>query len=199
MGKTAAKGSMRISKAGTWNKPGQGGFTLLELIVTLLLITIVLSFTLPKIGNVLYSTDLRESVRQLRALLTAARSLAVAEGIPRRIVCDLSKGEIHVERAVYHKEGEIETVRYEMDSSILIHRYTLPRHVKIEDVITESGDKITEGTATLRIGINGMIFGNRIHLLQKEKQYTLVINPLTGRITVEQGYTEETRNADNGE
>jgi len=189
---------MRISRVGTWNRSGQGGFTLLELIVTLLLITIILSLTLPKIGNLLYSTDLRESVRQLRALLTAARSLATTEGIERRVVCDLAGGEIHIERAVYHKEDDIETVRYEADPSILLHRYTLPRQVKIEDVITESGDKITEGTATLRIGINGMIFGNRIHLVQEGKQYTLVINPLTGRITIEEGYTEEARNADNG-
>jgi len=189
---------MRILKVGIWNKPGQEGFTLLELIVTLLLITIILGLTLPRIGNVLYSTDLKGSVRQLRAVLTAARSLATTEGIPRRIVCNLSKGEVHVERAVYHEEGGIQTVRYEADTSILIHRYTLPRHVKIEDVITETGDKITEGTATLRIATNGMIFGNRIHLLQEEKQYTLVINPLTGRITVEEGYTEETQNAGQG-
>jgi len=185
-------------KAGTWNNPGQEGFTLLELIVTLLLIAVILGFTLPKIGNVLYSTDLKKSVRQLRALLTAARSMATTEGIPRRIVCDLSKGEIRVEREVRLKEEGIETVRYEADSSILIHHYTLPPHVEIEDVITETGEKQTEGKANLRIGINGMIFGNRIHLLQNEEQYTLVINPLTGRVTVEEGYTEEILNAENG-
>lgn len=196
--KTAAKGSMRISKAGTCNKSGPEGFTLLELIVTLLLIAIILSFTLPKIGNVLYSTDLKKSVRQLRALLTVARSKATTEGIPRRIVCDISKGEIYVEREVRHEEEGLETVRYEADPSILIHRYTLPPHVAIEDVITETGEKQTEGKANLRIGVNGMIFGNRIHLTQNEEQYTLVINPLTGRVTVEEGYTEEILNEETG-
>ncbi len=189
---------MRILKVGTWNKNNQEGFTLLELIVTLLLIVIVMGFTLPKIGNAIYSTDLKKSVRQLRALLTVARSKATTEGIPRRIVCDLAKGEIHVEREVRHEEEGMETVRYEADTAILIHHYTLPPHVEIEDVITETGEKATEGTANLRIGINGMIFGNRIHLLQDEEQYTLVINPLTGRVTVEEGYTEEILNAENG-
>jgi prepilin-type N-terminal cleavage/methylation domain-containing protein len=167
------------------------GFTLIELTVTLLLIVIVLGFALPKLGNVIYATDLKRSVRQLRALLTVARSEATTEGIPRRVSCDIGKKEIKIQREVRDETELGDAVHYEDDNSILVHTLQLPSDVEIEDVITETGDKETSGTAYLHIGINGMISGNVIHLTKDDDRFTLLINPLTGRVTIKEGYQEE--------
>lgn len=168
-----------------------GGFTLIELTVTLLLITIIVGITLPKIGDAIYSTNLKHSVRQLRALITLARSKATLERIPRRVVCDMAKGEIRIELEM-RDEGEGQVIfTYEPDTSLMMRTYRLPDGVKIEDVITETGDKETSGAAHLRIAPNGLVTGNFIHLRKGEEQYTLYINPLTGRVTIEEGYREE--------
>ncbi len=169
------------------------GFTLIELTVTLLIITIILAITLPKIGNAIFSSDLNHSVRQLRALLSVARNNAILERVPRRIVCDIPKGEIRIEREIRKQNDDQDTVRYERDRSVLIHTFRLPAGVKIEDVITETGEKELNGIATLRIGVNGTIAGNLIHLKKKGEPVTLKINPLTGRVTIEKGYIEEYR------
>ncbi len=176
----------------------QGGFTLIELTVTLLLITIIVGITLPRIGDAIYSTNLKHSVRQLRALITLARSKATLERIPRRVVCDMAKGEIRIERVMRDEGlGEV-TFTYEPDTSLMIRTYRLPDGVKFEDVITETGDKETSGEAHLRIASNGLVTGNFIHLRKGEQQYTLYINPLTGRVTIEEGYREEFRVAGQG-
>ncbi len=176
------------------NNPGrcrQDGFTLIELTVTLLLITIMVGITLPRIGDAIYSTNLKHSVRQLRALITLARSKATLERIPRRVVCDMTQGEIRIEREM-RDEGEGQVIfTYEPDTSLMMRAYRLPEGVKMEDVITETGEKETSGTAHLRIAPNGLVTGNFIHLRKGEEQYTLHINPLTGRVTIEEGYREE--------
>jgi prepilin-type N-terminal cleavage/methylation domain-containing protein len=172
------------------------GFTLIELIVTLLIISVVIGFVLPKIGNRLYSSDLKHSLRELKAILSVARSMATSERIPRRIVCDIPNGEIRIERELRNEGEEFDMVEYEPDNSVLMRTYRLPDNVKIEDVITETGEKEMDGEAYLRINPNGTIAGNFIHLRKEKEQFTLNINPLTGKVTIEEGYIEEYKIAD---
>jgi prepilin-type N-terminal cleavage/methylation domain-containing protein len=167
------------------------GFTLIELVVTLFIISVIVGFALPKIGDQIYSSDLKRSVRRLKAVLFMARSLATSDRIPRRIICDIPKSEIRIERVI-REDGEYGIIEsYEKENSALIRVYQFPEGVKIEDVITGTGEKKGEGEAYFRINPNGMISGDRIHLAKDEKQFTLVINRLTGGITIEEGYIEE--------
>lgn len=167
------------------------GFTLIELMVTLMIMSVLMGFALPKLGNIIYSSDLKRSLRQLKAILFVARSQATADRVPRRIVCDIDKGEIRIQREVQEELEDVTMVEYEASSSVLIKTYRLPEGVEIEDVINEAGDKEIDGEAFLRIGSNGIIQGNIIHLRKGDDQYTLRINALTGRVTIEEGYIEE--------
>jgi prepilin-type N-terminal cleavage/methylation domain-containing protein len=191
---------MRISKAGILNKyphtrtnlsDSHSGFTLIELTVTLLIVSVILGFVLPRIGNMVYSSDLKQSVRQLRAILSVARSLTTRDRIPRRVVCDISNSEIRIEREILEEGDDQVMVNYEAENSILIRSFHFPKGVKIEDVITATGDKETDGEAYLRISKNGMISGNTIHIAKGEERFTLTINPLTGRVSIDEGYIEE--------
>lgn len=191
---------MRILRAGMSSKitscPSRclkthGGFTLIELTVALFLISVIMGLALPRLGNFLYSSDLKHSLRQLRAILSVARSSAASERIPRRVVCDISNGKISIEKEL-REEGEGQViVDYEKDNSVLIRTYKLPKGVQMQDVLAETGEKETDGTAYLRIDTTGIITGNIIHLSKGEQLYTVFINPLTGRITLEEGYFEE--------
>jgi prepilin-type N-terminal cleavage/methylation domain-containing protein len=189
---------MQILKAGTSNKlsRGKAGFTLIELTVVILIITVISAVTLPRISKNIYSSDLKHSLRQLRSIFAVARSRTTADGIPRRIVCDIDKGQFRIEREVREEqqagfEADELTVEYEEDKSVLSRSLTLPSEILIEDVVTEVGDIENQGIAYMRIEPNGIINGNRIHLKKEALDYTLVINPLTGRITIEDGYSLE--------
>lgn len=191
---------MRISRAGTsnkirsarlWNRNPDSGFTLIELTVVLLILSVIIGLVLPKIGNAVYSSDLKHSIRQIRAILSVARSNATMERIPRRVACDIPKGEIRIEREISEDGDGQSIIHYEKDNSILIQTYKFPKGIRIEDVITETGDKELDGVAYLRIGTNGMIAGNIMHLMKGDEKYTLFINPLTGNTTIEEGYLEE--------
>lgn len=175
------------------------GFTLIELTVTLLLITVILGLVLPRLGNLLYASDLKHSLRRLRTIFSAAQSLAVSDHTPRRIVCDIPSGEIRIERELREDGDNGVLVHYAWDNSVLLQTYRLPPGVVIQDVMTETGDMKSDGEATIRIGPNGMFTGNIIHLRKGDESYTLLINPLTGRITMEEGYIEEYKVAAKGE
>jgi type IV fimbrial biogenesis protein FimT len=60
-------------------KMKQGGFTLIELIVTLAVLAIIASFAAPSLGNMLSQQNLNKSSRELTAILSQARAKAALE------------------------------------------------------------------------------------------------------------------------
>ena len=64
--------------------------------------------------------------------------------------------------------------------------------LKIKDIIDSEGNKITEGIMPLIFHPSGFVEPATIHFMdEKEKFYTLFINPLTGQSHIELGYLEE--------
>lgn len=57
----------------------QGGFTLIELIVTMAVLAIIASFAAPSLANMLSQQNLNKSSRELVAILSQARSKAAIE------------------------------------------------------------------------------------------------------------------------
>ena len=57
----------------------QGGFTLIELIVTMAVLAIIASFAAPSFGNMLNQQNLNKSSRELAAILSQARAKAALE------------------------------------------------------------------------------------------------------------------------
>ena len=63
-------------------KMKQGGFTLIELIVTMAVLAIIASFAAPSFGNMLNQQNLNRSVRDLAGTLAQARAKAALERRP---------------------------------------------------------------------------------------------------------------------
>ena len=69
------------------------GFTLMELVVVLFILSLLVAVAAPSFSRTLLSARMRTSASDVRAAFGKARSLAVAEGRVRAVVFDLEKGE----------------------------------------------------------------------------------------------------------
>lgn len=62
--------------------PGQGGYTVIEVMVITLIVGLVLAASLPAFRNLIQSNDLHSGSEEFAARLRLARQSAVAEGVP---------------------------------------------------------------------------------------------------------------------
>lgn len=70
----------------------RGGFSLLELMVVLFILSLLTALVAPSFSRTLLSARLRTSAAEVRATLARARSLAAADGRARAAVFDLEEG-----------------------------------------------------------------------------------------------------------
>ncbi len=144
----------------------KGGFTLLELLIVLLLLSLGSSFVLPTIEQGLKKVEIRRSALQLGAVARHLRSKAIYEGRPKGLVINPS-------------ENSYQT----MDQRKVI----LPADVKIIKV--EGGELAGDGRRIFIFFPNGSILGGEIGISGSEgtPPYIIRFSPLSGRIGVVRG------------
>lgn len=173
---------MRMWKAGTWSK-GEWGFTLIELAFVLFVIGLVVAVTFPKLTG-FGRGDLKRTSRHLIRTVQLLVDRAEATKRLYRLNYDLKKQEYWA--TVLQGEGEFVSV-----DPALLTRVTLPEPIRISDVTTLRQGKITEGEAYTQFYPNGLVERTLFHLTdQKKETITLIIQPLTGRVKVLEGYVE---------
>jgi general secretion pathway protein H len=65
----------------------------------------------------------------------------------------------------------------------------------IADVVTSSEGKVLEGTGWIRISPRGFIEPSLVHLRdEQDRTVTVAPSPVSGRVRIEEGYTEFTAN-----
>ncbi|MCK4904991.1 type II secretion system protein [bacterium] len=158
----------------------QGGFTLIELSLVILVIGIILSLVLPNIG--IHKSKL-EKERQIEKISQTIKSVYDLSQIQNKeIVLSFNLDENKFQ-AVSLIDG---------DEEFLLPEKKLGSALKIKDIVNFKGDKITEGTIFLIFNPAGFVEPATIHFIDSDsKFYTLFINPLTGQSRVENGYWEE--------
>lgn len=103
---------------------GEGGFTLLEMIIVCVLIGLMLSLAVPTMRNAIFTDPLKSSSRKIIGLVSGVRELAVRNQQP--FLLHINEGE---NRLWFEKEvdtGKIEEEITQQDSQLL-----LPDTVKI--------------------------------------------------------------------
>jgi general secretion pathway protein H len=139
------------------------GFSLLELVLVLMVLALSSSIVLPNIEKKLEERAIRVSALGLAAVARHLRSRALDEGVPQRLVVNVSQNSYRGER-----EGEV----------------YLPSDVKFADVT--GGEVIDQGMRQFTFFPNGSSYGGAIALRggQHSPSYSLHFEPLTGRIEV---------------
>jgi len=161
----------------------QAGFTLLELALVLFIIGIMVVVAYPKFRN-LGGGDVKMEARTLIGRIQALYGEATFTRRTYRLVYDLD---------AQRYWGEVKTGddAYGPVDRTLMAPVALPAGVSLKDVTTERAGKRDEGKAYTYFLPLGRADYTTIHLAARDgDELTLFVTPLTGRVTVEDGYKE---------
>lgn len=141
------------------------GFSLLELLIVLLLMSLSSLLVLPSIDKALRERELRQSVLGLAATARDLRARAIYNGTLQRLIVDPSEN------------------RYEAVSEATI---LLPSDAKITGI--GGGEPLGGGERQFLFFPNGSILGGEIELAGATgSAYLIRLEPLSGRVVVSRG------------
>jgi type II secretion system protein H len=94
------------------------GFTLIELILVMALLTIVISLTAPKLSRFFHGRTLDSEARRLLALTRSGQSRAVSEGLPIDLWVDAEQGTFGLEAEPSYETSDPKAVDFALDSGL---------------------------------------------------------------------------------
>jgi type II secretion system protein H len=96
------------------------GFTLIELILVMALLTIVISLTAPKLSRFFHGRTLDSEARRLLALTRSGQSRAVSEGLPIDLWVDAEQGTFGLEAEPSYETSDPKAVDFTLDGGLQI-------------------------------------------------------------------------------
>lgn len=155
------------------------GFTLLELLVVIVLISLVTAITIPSIRTSLFSDQLKASARRLVGFINEVSQDAVSSQTEYQVNFDLNKNEVWANTGT----GEDE------ESQTGQKRFKVPDEVKITEVVSVSRGNNSEGTVKLSFSKKGYVDKSAIHLRSDDgRELTIVLSPFMGATRIFDSY-----------
>jgi len=150
------------------------GFTLLELIVVVLVISLTLALSYPALSRGTSAIHLRSTARDVLNTFRYAREKAVTEQTGMRV-------------AVYRTKQELVLTDTFGDGN---RKYVLPKDVKIQRIML-AGAEVTEDPLLVQFLPNGSADDAEVLLKSDTGSYVRILtDPITGGARVEQGAGE---------
>lgn len=166
--------------------PRQGGFTLIELSIILIIVAIAASFLIPRLRD----TDSTALASAAARLATTSRYLyeeAAFRRRPMRLNLDLDK---HAYWVTVLKDDP-DDPEFVVDDSPIARPIALPGTVTFADVTLPAVGMVHEGIVFAQFFPEGYADPLVVHLTNARHEYaTLAIEPLTGRTRVADAYVE---------
>ena len=94
------------------------GFTLIELILVMALLTVVISLTAPRLSRFFHGRTLDSEARRLLALTRSGQSRAVSEGMPMDLWVDTEQGSFGLAAEPSYDANDPKAVDFELDSGL---------------------------------------------------------------------------------
>lgn len=117
-----------------------GGFTLLELLITLAILTTIVGFTLPSLWNPLEKSRLQGAARSMKAYLATARSTSIRQNRVIQFRCELEGGRCILESV---KPSQQLPVRIQNDTSAGTSTPSGLTADETENELTETAAEVT--------------------------------------------------------
>jgi prepilin-type N-terminal cleavage/methylation domain-containing protein len=162
----------------------QDGFSLVELSIVILLLSFLLLLSIPRFGAVLVGQRLNSTGHLITGIVRYLYDQSTAKKQLYHLNYHFKDREIWV--TFPNDEGEF----IEDRSSSFTRRRKLPIGIQFEDIETPMG-KVTEGQAYTQFFPTGLVDRTIVHVRADDgAQLSVLIHPLNGRVTIEQGYRE---------
>ncbi len=163
------------------------GFSLIELLVVLVLMSLVSAFVGINVGGTLGNVELKTASKKVAASLRYARSRAITESVPYVALVDLNENRLTIKPDVSSPDSDRET---DVPSTKLkgrgIKRYDLPGDVKFTDALAFDGTESDSRFFAVVFMPNGCSSGGTIRLENNRKHISAVkIDFVTGTVRVE--------------
>ena len=161
---------------------GLAGFTLVELVVVMVLISLFMVFSIPLFSNI-GTSSLGTSARRLSGTIKYLFNESAMSGLEYRLVYDLDQGLYRAQ--ILEASGE------QVDAPDQGREAALKGDVRFMDLQLPGRGKFTMGQITTRIHPSGWVEETIIHLDEGGgEMLTLRVSPLTGTTEVFDGYRE---------
>lgn len=170
------------------------GFTLLELLVVIMLISLVTSFTLPAIRTSLFTDQLKETSRKLIGMVTEVSQEAVRRQSEYLLYFDLDKDLIRAAPAGGSGSGSssgLSSSKSDKEEDPREIRLNIPESIRIVDIVSVHGGKNLDGTAELYFSKKGYVDKTAIHLRSDDgDEMTIILSPFMGVTRVFDSYVD---------
>ena len=102
------------------------GFTLIELILVMAILTIVISLTAPRLSRFFHGRTLDSEARRLLALTRSGQSRAVSEGLPMDLWVDAEQGIFGLEAEPSYETSDPQAVDFTLDGGLRLEAVHKP-------------------------------------------------------------------------
>jgi prepilin-type N-terminal cleavage/methylation domain-containing protein len=158
------------------NRPGQG-FTLIELMVVMMLISIVLAVAIPRFGGGPFQDPVKKLSRWMIVTVKTLRSAAIQQQKTQGLVIDLSN-----RRMWLVDEGMDEEA---VQAAASKKAMSLPDAVRYMDVQFPQQERISSGTAEVRFYPAGYSDQVLIHVeTDDDEKLTFLVEPLLPKVKI---------------
>jgi len=140
----------------------QRGFTLVELLVTMVIMVAVFSVAIPQYAQSMSSLQLRKSTQEIAAYLRHARNQSITESRTVNLVVDAD------ERAI--RQGDTDTA------------YRWPADIEV--TLAERQFALADEDNAIQFRPDGTATNRMLHVSTERRQYTIAIDWLTGNVKV---------------
>ena len=111
-------GQLGSGRAARFSWPARRGFTLIELILVMALLTVVISLTAPRLSRFFHGRTLDSEARRLLALTRGGQSRAVSEGLPMDLWVDTEQGTFGLQAEPSYETSDPKAVDFALDSGL---------------------------------------------------------------------------------
>jgi general secretion pathway protein H len=160
----------------------RAGFTLIEIVVVMVLISLFMVLSIPLFSNI-GTSSLDTSARRLSGTIKYLFNEAALSGHEYRLIYDLDEGS--------YRAQELEASGELVEAEDQGRQAALKGAVRFKDLEVPGRGKFTAGQVTTRFDPSGWVEETIIHLDDgKGQMLTLRVMPLTGSAEIFQGYRE---------
>ena len=162
------------------------GFTLLELTLVVFLIGLVLSISMPRLGNLLFRTDLKSVARSMKAAVYLMRSKSISTNNYTILHFDLDQNLYWGTAAAKTQPGN-DT----LEDNPIVSPVKLPSGIRFTDAGNINSEKKTFGVLNSAFNPKGMFEETVLHLADRDENVmTIIINAFTGSFMIYEEYVD---------